>query len=146
MRFLFVVLLMSLSQTVNADESCYDSEPIITRQEVWDFTAVPQSDFHLPSRNINGIFITEAAAHFTWGENLEVFFDFNLPPHLFGLAYNVHRIEIKVGDYVHKMDLTFNCTEPGLSLFPRQTIKIPAWKLPRPTSMEMVELRIWGHL
>jgi hypothetical protein len=150
MRFfsLAIAALLSLSVSAHAEDGCFDGAPIVDRTETWNFDSNPRSDFYLPTRNVYGIFPTHAAAHFSLLENgaLAVAFDHELPPEMMGIQYTVHRLEIRIGDFVFNHDFTQGCTEPGLSFFPRESVEIPAIKLPSPAGSSPVRIRIWGHL
>lgn len=150
MRFpsLVLALLLGLPFSAYAEEGCFDAEPVVDRQETWDFAASPRSDFYLPTRNVYGLFPTRAAAHFSLNESgdLSVAFDHQLPPGMVGIQYTVHQLEIEVGGTTHLYDFTRGCTEPGISFFPRETAEIPAIKLPLPEGTAPLRIRIWGHL
>lgn len=150
MRFftLAMAALFCFSPSAQADEGCFDAEPVVDRLETWDFTASPRSDFYLPTRNVYGLFPTRAAAHFSLNESgaLAVAFDHQLPPEMMGIQYTVHQLEVEVGGAIFRYDFTRDCTEPGLSFFPRETAEIPAIKLPLPAGAAPMRIRVWGHL
>lgn len=150
MRFLALAfaIFLSLSLSSHAEEGCFESDPVVDRQETWDFSASPRSDFYLPTRNVYGLFLTKAAAHFSVNESgaLSVAFDHLLPPETFGLQYTVHQLEVEVEGATFHYDFTHGCTEPGLSFYPRETVEIPALKLPLPAGSAPLRIRIWGHL
>lgn len=150
MRFLTLAIaaLLSFPNSATADDGCFDTDPVVDRSETWDFSAAPRSDFYLPTRNVYGTFPTNAAAHFSLNEGgaLSVAFDHQLPPEIFGLQYTVHQLEVQVGGATFRYDFTRGCTEPGLSFYPRQTVEIPALKLPLPAGTAPLHIRIWGHL
>jgi len=159
LRFLLTLSLaflpFALPISARAAAACPAEAPVVDRLEWWDFSRVTRSDFFLLSRGPKGIFETPAAAHLEWDQQLTIRFDHKLPPDSAGLEYTIDRFEIAVGRgygaFRFSADFTDDCNAPGRSMFPGQAIKLKPVKVPPgyfgfPRGLEMVHVRIWGHL
>lgn len=155
LRFLFTLAFLVPPLSLEAAESCLPAYPIVDRSEWWDFSMITRSNFTLPSRNSYGYFDTYAAAHLEWDRQLKISFDYRTPEDMAGLEYNLYRVEIQVGrgagQYTYVQDFTRECSSPGRSMFPGQSIRLNPVKVPPgflgfPRGREVVRIRIWGHL
>lgn len=149
---LFILPLMSASAL--ADSSCWNNFQEVDFTENWNFPSFETTNFYLPSHNINGRFLTPAAAHFTREQNaVRVHFDFQ--SNKMSLPYNLYRIEIEIGGpgdaHQYSEDFTSNCQEPGLAIYPGSSIQLPEFEIPPRSdgssrAQEPVHIKIWGHL
>jgi hypothetical protein len=136
-----------------AAEECFDPQPIVERIAIWDFQRPSYTSFQLPSRNGQGIFLTQAAIHLSWNESLEIVFDFELPPDQVSLPYNVYQLQLEIGEgpemVMIKKDFTENCTGHGISFFPGARVRILAPKfLPPPPATSLgtpLRITVWGR-
>lgn len=150
----FIMLFPLLAQA--EDESCWESFQEVNATETWSLTGSETSKIFLPSYNMNGPFLTKAAAHFDRNENqIQVYFDFEL--NKMSLPYNIFRLELTIGpegaaeSYQYTIDFTKNCTAPGIALFPRGSIYLPVTEVPAFAKELLnrgvpVQIKIWGHL
>jgi hypothetical protein len=156
MRFLLFTFWVFFSLPSAAQgEECFGEDPVHRSAYNWDLSQNARADFYLPTSNTFGSFQTAAAAHFEWNGALEISFDYQLPPGQVGLAYNVHRLVVEVGEgddkFTADLDFTAGCTDVGRSFFPGESLKLFPIKVPprgdgRPRGEEAVRVQLWGHL
>lgn len=147
-------MLPLFSSPVLADSSCWKSFQEVDFTENWSFPSFSTTDLYLPSHNMNGRFLTPAAAHFTQDQNMvRVHFDFL--SNKMSLPYNLFRLEIEIGGpedpYLITEDFTFDCQEPGAAIYPGSRLQLPEFEIPPHSdgssrANEPVRIKIWGHL
>lgn len=136
-----------------AAEDCLSPTPSVERLQVWNLQKPNYAAFFLPSSNISGPYPTGAAIHLLWNQNLEVAFDFNLPPGQVSLPYTVYQLRLEIGEgdtkEVITQDYTNGCTEPGFSFFPGAVVRIPAIAFsntnPSTSMGTPLRIQVWGH-
>ncbi|RZA08997.1 MAG: hypothetical protein EOP11_03075 [Proteobacteria bacterium] len=157
LRVITFLFLLGTPTVSEAAESCLAPYPVSDRLEWWDFSMITRSEFPLLSRNSRGVFETYATAHLEWNNRLNLAFDYQMPGDMGGLEYSLYRLEIQVGrdgdpdKFTYVQDFTNGCTEAGRSIFPGQSIRLNAVKVPPrlfglPRGREVVRIKIWGHL
>lgn len=147
--FLLSALLSLMSVQFASANSCLEEQLVVDTQLNWNLAENQPIDFYLPSRSsVNGNFFTRAAMHIKPQSAIyaEVMIDFVMPG-LVSLPYNLYKIEITVGNYTYTQDLTFNCEEPGGSIYPGQQINLPTMQFPKNLDAnETAHIKVWGHL
>lgn len=149
----FTVWFMLLSWDASADSSCYDPFESLSTQA---FPPLTNEDhvFPLNSTNSHGSFRTKAVMHLTnLGLNgFQVWFQFPASTGMVSLPYDLFRVEIQDlrGTPLFKYDLTADCKNAGASLFPRQEIRLPPFKIPlsqvKLLDIKQILIKVWGRL
>jgi hypothetical protein len=159
-RFLILGLLIIASQA-RAEEApgCYSQHKQLDREVVLDLSQPFSWESYLPSRGNGGAFLTTARVQLSstesgndWDATLRL--DFVNDGHI-SLAYNFYGIAVSVpgldANYTYFFDLTANCTQAGLGLFPSNDnyYQLPSFKLPRlpnDEGLRALRIQVWGKL
>ena len=157
--FLFLLILTLGETEANADPACQDQRDMVVNiQSEWNFARDQIKSIRLPTRKIDDDYIhTAARANFITdtANSMGIFFDFPATGTI-GLPYNIYRLELTVGSSLDSDQFNFiqdysqNCTAPGISFFPNETIHLRPFTIPRHKdgsirTWEEVNIKIWGR-
>jgi hypothetical protein len=151
-----IIVLLGSPSAIAADY-CQDENLVLDLNLEGDFTNGFFHDFTLPTHRLGQIYPTKAVFHLGNGGTDELFGIFEYPrkPNEVGLAYNLYRLQIQIGDdrepdrQIIDQDYTANCTGPGASLWPGERLELKSIPIQphadgAPRALEPVHLRFWG--